>query len=65
MGTTKNTVETTVRILSQNMFGEMEQHFLTLQTNDLAEISASVFDYFGEHEFEIMNTEYFSNAEIN
>jgi hypothetical protein len=63
MGTTIETIEIEVRVLTENMFGEMNEHFLTLPTDDEAEIQNVVFETFGELEYEIVNVNTFLNSE--
>jgi len=65
MGTIQITVETTVRILTEDMFGEMQEYFLTLPYLPMkqdAEIQDAVFEAYGELEYEIVNTNLYQNA---
>jgi len=62
MGTTIETIETEVRILTETMFGEMAEYFMTVQTDDEAEIQNAVFEMYGELEYEVVNVNTCLNA---
>jgi len=62
MGTTIETIETEVRILTETMFGEMAEYFMTVQTDDEAEIQNAVFEMYGELEYEVVNVNTYLNA---
>lgn len=62
MGTTIETIETEVRVLTETMFGEMAEYFMTVQSDNDAEIQNAVFEMYGEIEYEVINVNTFLNA---
>jgi len=45
-----------VRVLTEDMFGEMQEHIVLIKADDIDELTESVFDQFGELEYEILNS---------
>ena len=46
-----------VEILTEDMFGEMQRYEMTIQANSYEEIQHSVYESYGESDFEIVNHE--------
>lgn len=54
-----------IKVTTVNMVGEIEEHFMWVDSDDIAEVQEMVFMEYGENEFEIVKVKELQNSIIN
>lgn len=58
-------IETSIKVVYQNMFGEIEESTFTVPSNDYTYMQHEVYERFGTCEFEIVSQRRFETNEID